>query len=166
MNYQIESIDELSGSEATIYSVFMGDEGEQTLFDQFVEMYSFEYREEVKHIVDRLAEMGNTNGAREIYFKQKEGKPGDGVCALYDDPDHKLRLYCIRYGKCAVLLGGGGLKPPDVQTWQQDKQLEKHAQLMIDISRDITNRLASGDLKWSVDGMSLEGNLNISHDDN
>jgi hypothetical protein len=165
VNYQIETIEELTGNEATIYFVYIGEE-DQTLFDQFVESHTKDFRAEVKSILDRLEETGKNRGARDIFFKLNEGKPGDGVCALYDDPDHKLRLYCIRYGKCAVLLGGGGLKPPGIKTWQQDKQLEQQAQLMIDISRDITQRLASGDLKWSSDGMRLEGNLQISQDDN
>jgi len=56
----------------------------------------------------RLKIIGNETGARESFFKTKEGIPGDGVCTLYDTPDKKLRLYCIRYGKQLIIIGAGG----------------------------------------------------------
>lgn len=39
--------------------------------------------------------MATKTGAAEHFFKLNEGKPGDGVCALFDSPDKKLRIYCI-----------------------------------------------------------------------
>ena len=106
--------------------------------------------------------MGKTTGAREQFFKCNEGKPGDGVCALYDEPDKELRLYCIRYGKVAILLGGGGPKKRQTIAWQDDKKLTKEAQIIISISKDITNRLKEGEIYWSANGYQLSGNLNFS----
>jgi hypothetical protein len=116
----------------------------------------------VKLIINKIQQIGHTTGARANFFKLDEGKPGDGVCALYDDQDSRLRLYCIRYGSVAIILGGGGPKPPGVRTWQQDGQLKTEAERMIQVSKDIIERIEAGDLKWSADGTALLGNLKIS----
>lgn len=161
MNYEIVELEEFSGRQATIYSVIM-EEDDVTLFDQFVNENKTTFRKEIKSIAGRLQEIGHTTGARQKFFKIDEGKPGDGVCALYDDPDSKLRLYCIRYGNVAIILGGGGPKPPGVEAWQDDEKLTLEAETMIQVSKDIMQRLHSGDLEWSKDGSQLLGNLTIS----
>lgn len=135
------------------------EQDEATLFDHFVNENSTDYKEEVKSILGRLEQMNQNTGAREKFFKPNEGKPGDGVCALYDDPDSKLRLYCIRYGNVAILLGGGGPKPPGIISWQQDEKLSLEANTMIRVSQDILQRIQSGDIEWSADGYQLSGNL-------
>jgi len=161
VNYEIVELEAFSGSKATIYSIIL--EGDNiTLFDHFVNENIIDYREELKSIAGRLQEIGQTTGARENFFKTKEGKPGDGVCALYDNPDSKLRLYCIRYGNVAIILGGGGPKPPGVVSWQDDKKLTLEAETIIQVSKDIMQRLHSGDIEWSKDGTQLLGDLTIS----
>jgi len=164
VNYEIVELEEFSGSQATIYSVIMEDD-DITLFDHFVNENITDYRKEVRFIANRLQEIGKTTGAREKFFKHDEGKPGDGVCALYDAPDSNLRLYCIRYGNIAVILGGGGPKPHDVIAWQDDEKLTLEAETIIQVSRDIMQRIHSGDLRWSRDGSQLLGNLTISDND-
>ena len=84
---------------------------------------------------------------------------------MYDDPDSNLRLYCIRYGNIAVILGGGGPKPDDVKAWQDDEKLTLEAETIIQVSQDIMQRIHSGDLQWSKDGSQLLGNLTISDND-
>jgi putative component of toxin-antitoxin plasmid stabilization module len=161
VNYEIVELEELSGPEATVYSIIK--EGDRhTLFDHFIKEHVGNYREEIKFIITRLHEMGKITGAREQFFKCNEGKPGDGVCALYDEPGKQLRLYCIRYGKVAILLGSGGSKKRQTIAWQDDKKLTKEAQIIIGISKDITNRLKEGEIYWSANGSQLSGNLNFS----
>jgi hypothetical protein len=161
VNYEIVELDELSGSKSTIYSVIIEDE-EFTLFDSFVEGNSVDHPDEVKLIVNRLYQIGHTFGAREQFFKLDEGKPGDGVCAIYDEEDSKLRQYCIRNGSTLIILGGGGHKPPQIRAWQQDEKLKKEAELMIWISKDIMKRMRNGEIYWSKDGSRLLGDLKIS----
>lgn len=154
----------LSGKKASIYSVIMkGDT--VTLFDHFISENIKAFESEIRFMVGRLKEIGHHAGAREQFFKTKEGKPGDGVCALYDCPDSNLRLYCIRYGSMAIILGGGGHKPKAIKAWQEDEKLSTEANTIMQVSKDITQRLASGDLEWSTDGFHLTGNLNTSEDE-
>ena len=162
MNYEIVELAQFSGNKTTVYSVIL--EGDnKTLFDHFVLENATNHKNEVKFIVNRIKEIGKTTGARLGYFKPDEGKLGDGVCALYDDPDNNLRLYCIRYSSVAIILGGGGIK--DVRAWQENEKLSLEATRMIQVSSDIMQRLKEGDLKWSPDGCRLEGNLTISDDE-
>jgi len=164
VNFEIIEIEELSGRAATIYTVLLSG-SEQTVFDNFLEENKERFKNEIKFIVNRLYEIGHRVGAREGFFKPNEGKPGDGVCALYDLPDSKLRLYCIRYGNVAIILGGGGEKPKSMRAWQESEKLSKEASRMIQVSEAITARLKSGDIEWSRDGSALEGDLNFGEDE-
>ncbi|WP_107038590.1 hypothetical protein [Brumimicrobium mesophilum] len=107
----------------------------------------------------RLKIIGNETGARESFFKTKEGVPGDGVCALYDTPDKKLRLYCIRYGKELIIIGSGGQK--NVRALQGDEKLEKENYILRWLSAKITECMQNGELSFSSDYMNFEGNLII-----
>lgn len=110
MKCRIVKIERLSGSASSIYTIFI-DDAEYSLFDIFIKDNNTLFKSELNDIVKRLRSIGSITGAREQFFKLNEGNPGDGVCALYDDPEKKLRLYCIRYGTTAIILGGGGVKP-------------------------------------------------------
>ncbi|WP_299458360.1 hypothetical protein [uncultured Microscilla sp.] len=129
----------MSGEEASIYTVLIEDEG-KTLFEKFIEENKTIYLSEIKDILARLKYIGSSRGgARENLFKTKEGSPGDGVCALYDNPDKKLRLYCIRYASQIVILGGGG--PKNVQALQEDEKLKKENYFLRWLSKQITERI-------------------------
>lgn len=158
MKYDIVVLKRYTGSKAIIYSIIP--EGEtHTLYDNFLIEHYQNFKEELKDIGKRLFQMGNTTGARESYFKLAEGKPGDGVCALYDSPEKKLRLYCIRFGSIALILGDGGEKRSNVRAWQDDIKLKAVALDLIKYAKDINNRIKTGDLHWDEDRSELTGNL-------
>lgn len=158
MNYEIVELQPYSGSEAKVYSLIPMGEVEP-LFEKFVVEYKVEFKNEVKDIIKTIYQIGHTTGARSSFFKQHEGKYGDFVCALFDSPEKKLRLYCIRFGMVAVILGGGGEKKEDIRAWQDDEKLSKEANIMIEYAKDILQRMDDGDLYWSKDRTELEGNL-------
>jgi hypothetical protein len=158
VNYEIVELEPYSGSEARIYSLIPMGENE-TLFENFVDEYKAECRNEIKQILKTIYQIGHTTGARSSFFKHHEGKYGDFVCALFDVPDKNLRVYCIRFGMVAVILGGGGEKGEGVRAWQDDEKLSKEANLMIEYAKDILKRLDDGDLYWSKDRTELQGNL-------
>ena len=85
--------------------------------------------------------------------------PGDGVCALYDDPDKNLRLYCIRYGSLIVILGGGGHKPKNIKALQEDEKLTKENNLLKAISQEISSRIKDREISYTNDHMDFEGDL-------
>lgn len=81
---------------------------------------------------------------------------------MFDEPDYKLRLYCIKYGKEIVILGGGGVK--DVRAWQDDPKLNEEASLIIKIAKEINQAIKEKDIKYSNDYMRLEGDLTFEID--
>lgn len=156
MEYEIVDT-ELTGKSAAIYSIVPVGE-KVSVFAKFLKEWKDEFPDEVNEIVERLRLIGDKLGAREGFFKHNEGKPGDGVCAFYDVPGAKLRVYCIRYGNVAIILGGGG--PKSVKAWQDDVKLNAEARKIIAYARDINDRLKHDDLYWSKSGKELLGNLN------
>ena len=156
MSYEIVRLDDLSGDEASVYSI-LEDGEELTLLEKFIDENASEYKDEVDDIIKRLFSIGHNYGAREQWFKLKEGKGGDLVCALYDNPDRKLRLYCIRYGMSLIIVGGGG--PKEVRVLQDDEKLTKENYTLRDISDAILERMRDKDIKFSDDYQELEGDL-------
>lgn len=160
MKYKLVRISKFSGEASSIYTVLTKNEqGEfqESLLDVFINKNKDLFLSEIKDIFSRLTTIGNETGAREGFFKTKEGNPGDGVCALYDSPNKKLRLYCIRYGTELIVLGGGG--PKNVRALQEDEELKTKNYFLRWLSSKITECRQNGDLSFSPDFMDFEGDL-------
>ena len=145
------------GDKAIFYSVSI-DGSEDTVFEQFVEENYDMFLKELRNIDMRIRAMSEETGAREQYFKLHEGKPGDGVAALYDLPEKNLRLYCLRFGSTTVILGGGGRKT--TRTYQEDKELDRNVKLMSRLSRMITEALKDKELRLNEDG-TFDGEMTM-----
>ena len=139
-----------------LYSVVV-DDSSTTLFENFIQENKISHAEEVKNIGMRLHTIGNDTGARYSFFKHKEGIPGDGVVALYDEPDKKLRLYAIRYGNDILILGGGG--PKNVKALQDDENLKKENYLLRAVSARIAEKIKDREIWFSANNLELEGEL-------
>lgn len=157
MHYKLQKIPELSGAMASIYTVVIDGTDK---FGEFLEENNNSHISEIKDILSRLQIIGKKTGAREHYFKIHEGKPGDGVCALYDPTEKKLRLYCIRFGNQIVILGGGGPKPKNIHALQEDAKLNDENALIRKLSKSITQNLHQV-LEFSKDYLCFEGCLEI-----
>jgi len=158
MKFKIVQLGQFNGNKAGIYSVYLFDE-QKTLFERFLMDNLITFKSEIININKTIIAINRKTGAREIFFKHNEGNLGDGVCALYDEPIKNLRLYCIRYGNSLVLLGGGGFKPKSIHKLQEDNKLREENYLLRKISALITERIKTGEIKFSDDGIELFGNL-------
>ena len=107
--------------------------------------------------------MATKTGAAENFFKLNEGKPGDGVCALFDSPDKKLRIYCIRFANVAIVVGGGGYKPKNIRAYQESSSLKKEAETVVRISRIISEAIKNKDIHLDDNGFFL-GNLKLKEE--
>lgn len=160
MNFRIVKMDDLSGSKATIYSAILeeDEESEITLFEHFLTENQDRHHAEIKDILSRLMAIGHTTGARDNYFKEWEGVPGDGVCALYDNPDKHLRVYCIRFGSGVLVIGGGGPKPKYMKALQESKKLTQENDYMKIVSHEMARRIKEKDITW-ISETELEGDF-------
>jgi hypothetical protein len=134
MKFRLQEIEQLSGRRCKIYSVLMeGDE--KTLFEQFLQENKEQFPTELTYILKNLKDIALFDGAKDHYFRpKKEGRLGDGVEALFDKPEANLRVYCIKYGRTLLVLGGGGQKPKHIRAFQEDLKLTKENYLMRQLS--------------------------------
>lgn len=160
MEVTLVKIVELSGNKATIYSVRL-DVSPDTLIEEFLASNSISFIDETKDILKRLRAIANKVGAQDHLFKLYEGNPGDGVCALYDEPDSKLRLYCIRYSTQIVVVGSGGPKSKEIKKLQDDPRLKEENYFLRWLSEQISLRIRSGEIFYSANGKEFKGNLTI-----
>jgi hypothetical protein len=165
MKFRLQEIERLSGKRCKIYTVQI-DGHEKTLFDQFSDENKANFPEEVDTIFTNLSLIGERYGARESYFRdKKEGKLGDGVEALFDQPNALLRLYAIKYGSVLLVLGGGGHKPKYIRAFQEDPKLTKENYLVREIAATLYNALKEKDLRWNREGDNFEGQFYFDSED-
>ena len=157
MEFELVKLAGFSNDEVSVYTLLNNDTG-ISLFQSFIQENQHQFPDEVKDIAKRILSFKEV-GARENFFKINEGKPGDGVCALYDDEKSNLRLYCIRYGTVLVVLGSGGHKPKTTRRLQETKKLEDENQIMRNLSAEIEKRRRNGDLSFSKDFLEIDGDL-------
>lgn len=158
MEFELVKIEDLSGKKASIYTVILDRENE-SLFERFLSENSVTFKSEIIDILKRLRTIAHNTGAREGFFKLNEGKPGDGICALYDQLGSKLRLYCIRFGHELIILGGGGPKPKSIRALQEDEKLEAENYKLREIAQYIMKALREKDIRFSNDFLDFEGDL-------
>ncbi len=74
--------------------------------------------------------MAEKHGNRDIYFEN------EGTNCVYKFKDTGiLRLYCIRYGSLAIIVGGGDTKEPWINTYQEKESLDKAVRMLRAIDR-------------------------------
>ncbi len=162
MKFEIVELLDFSGYKAGIYTVVLSN-NESSVFDNFIRENRPTFPDEIGDILSKIETIGHETGAREHLFKLNEGTLGDGICALYDNPDKKIRLYCIRYGSTTIILGGGGYK--NVRALQDDPKLKHENYQLRKISNLITKAIKEGEIAWATDGKRLVGNLIIQDDE-
>ena len=164
MRCKLVKLSRFSGNAASLYSIILNDE-QETLLDKFINENKDAFLSEIKNILMRLRTIGKNTGARTAYFKEFEGNPGDGVCALYDDEDSNLRLYCIRYGTQLVVVGNGGPKPKTISAFQENKKLTDENYFLRWLSDEITERIKEKEICYINNSLDFSGNLEFQDDE-
>ena len=134
-----------------------------TLFDEFIYKHQNSFKGEISDILQRLRTIGTKTGARAHFFKIWEGSPGDGVTALYDKPNKRLRLYCIRFSNSIVILGSGGEKK--VRTLQDDETLLTANYFLRQLSAEMTTRIKENEIRFINDYLDFSGNLEFDNNE-
>lgn len=160
-------IEELSGEKLKVYSIITEDDEEDdyTLFDRFIEANSVKFKQEVEDITNRIEVIARYTGLRDDYIKAGEGNLGDGIYALYDKPDSNLRLYFIRYGNVAIVLGGGGQKPKSIRRLQENPQLKDANYFLRKVSAVLADAVREGSLSISDEGLESNTDFNYTIDE-
>nr|DAX99614.1 MAG TPA: hypothetical protein [Caudoviricetes sp.] len=145
MGFTIVELEDLSGTKARIYSVvFDGDK--ETLLEQFFDENAA-HEKQLTKMLAKIKTMANDTGCLRQFFKEGEGKLGDGVVALSTG---KLRLYGIYFNNTVVLLGSGGIK--NVRAYQEDPSLNRKAEQVKYIASKINKGIIDRTIKVTANG--------------
>ena len=145
MGFEIVEMKELSGDKAHIYSVILNGD-EDTLLEQFFNENS-SHEKLLKKMLIKIKTMADKTGCLRQFFKDGEGRLGDGVVAL---AVQNLRLYGIYFNSTVVLLGSGGIK--NVRAYQDDPVLNKKAEQVKSIASEINRAIINKEFKVSDNG--------------
>ena len=145
MGFEIVEMKELSGDKAHIYSVILNGDGD-TLLEQFFNENSSQEKL-LKKMLIKIKTMADKTGCLRQFFKDGEGRLGDGVVAL---AVQNLRLYGIYFNSTVVLLGSGGIK--NVRAYQDDPVLNKKAEQVKSIASEINRAIINKEFKVSDNG--------------
>lgn len=158
MEIELVKIQAICGVKASFYS-FREQGNDKTKFEEFLRIYNVDHGNEVMNILGRLRSMSSKESIEEGYLKMGEGRPGDGVCALYDRPRSILRLYAFKLSSQILILGSGGVKPKHIKALQQDPILTYENSLLRRISKTIDTYIKEGDIYYQNDGLEINGQL-------
>lgn len=169
MNFTLVEIEELTGGKLKVYSIVTEENVENcyTLYDEFIEANMDKFKSEISDINDRIELMAKYTGLRDDFIKKDEGRVGDGICAFYDKPDSNLRLYFIRYGNVAIVLGGGGQKSKSIRRLQEDPILKDANYFLRQVSAALAEAVREGSLYITNEGLesNTEFNYKIDNDE-
>lgn len=158
MKCRLVKLTQLSGNRASIYSIVLNGESD-TIFEKFLRAHRNSFKGETNDLLMRLNTIGTKTGAIASFFKSHEGKYGDGVCALYDSPGKKLRLYCIRYGTPLIIVGSGGPKSKKIRALQDDPLLKEENYFLRWLAEEIGKRIQNKEIEYINNYQDFDGNL-------
>lgn len=130
-----------SDQKVAIFSVLYDGETKNE-FQKFIEKYGADdaYKDDLGVILARIQKV-EMDCAADRHFRY-EGKMREHIRALPPNIESsKLRLYCLCYGECILILGGGGIKEKETRTWQDDPQLTKNVEELQKIDKAMSQNI-------------------------
>lgn len=154
MNYTefeiLEFIPHNTNDKSSFYAVKLSNK-KLTEAEEFFKRFEESEQKKINILVSNILNM-TKRGIRDEYFKIKELKIDDNICCLSIED---LRLYCLKYGNVAVILGGGGYK--NVRAYQDSAELLGQVELLQNVCRIIDERVKEKEI--IITDNSIEGNL-------
>jgi hypothetical protein len=115
--------------------------------------------------MNRIEIMAKYTGLRDDFIKTGEGNLGDGIHALYDKPESNLRLYFIRFGNIAIVLGGGGPKPKNIRRLQENLKLKEENYFLRKVSAVLFEAVRDGSLSITDEGLESDTGFEYTIDE-
>jgi hypothetical protein len=154
VKFSIIHIEPLSGEKAQVYTIKYEDKYDSEL-RCFADKFNDTKPALIENIFQRISFISKRDGIQESFFKRECAKPNN-VFRLMETDD--LRIYCIMFSNIFLLFGSGNIKLPGTVNNDENPQLQKEIDKLIDVENCINKYLDSGELKITCNG--FEGNLN------
>lgn len=152
------------------YSVSI-DDGNTSLFENFIKKHTTENKNKLDHILNWLKEIGNNYGARTNYFRP-EGETADtsalppkGINRKPQYTEHgkkkanSLRLYCLRANESVVFLFNGDIKTD--RKAQNCPNVKPHFKLANKLTKAIDTAFVDGDIVWNENCTEISYNEDL-----
>lgn len=142
------------GIKAAFYTIKLYGETESET-DKFLIKYSTKKTKQISEITRKIDLMINKRGCLETLLSKEYNN-------IYKFSEGNLRLYCLLFGKVAIVLGGGGIK--NVRATQQSIELSSYVKMLDTVDKEITKKIKSSDVK--ITDNRIVGNLNFNLENN
>ncbi len=142
------------GKKAAFYTIKLYDEFESET-DKFLIKYSTKKAKQISEISSKIDLMINKRGCLETLLTKEYGN-------IYKFKEGKLRLYCLLFGKVAIVLGGGGIK--NVRATQDSIELSAYVKLLDIVDKEITKKIDLDEI--TITDNRIIGDLNFNLEDN
>ncbi|MBS1552100.1 MAG: hypothetical protein JST15_08545 [Bacteroidetes bacterium] len=119
--------------------------------EEFFEKFEDIEKRKIDTLFSNIENMAHRRGVIESLFKE-ESKIDDNIFCLKSED---LRLYCLKYSKVAVILGGGDYK--HVKKYQESEELHNHVKILQLVCKQVDERIKNKEI--SITDNSIEGNL-------
>lgn len=132
------------GKKAGFYTIVFDGEA-MSEADKFFEIINKKAPKKAENLYSNIEYQAEERGCQDHLFTYERD------VSVYKMKEGKWRLYCIRFGKVAVILGGGDFK--DVPKTQDSEILEGHVEKLRFVNKLINERISNGDLYISDNGL-------------
>lgn len=154
----------------TYYTVSIN--GQDSLFNSFVEKHTVENKEKLNHILQWMNVIGDIIGAHKQYFRNEaetsdtSALPPQGIIrgpvyiecnnetGTSEKRPNNLRLYCLRANESVVFLFNGDIKTS--YTAQDCPNVRVHFKLANKLTHLIDLAFKEGDIRWINDYLEIE----------
>ena len=132
-----------SGKEGRFFAIHFDGEPKNE-FDALLDRFSYDDAPDLFAIDEQINEMCERLGFRDVFFTSEDKYPTPLAALRYNKGPH--RVYCCRYGRDVLVVGGGGFKPDDADGLQDVPELKKAYDLVRYVSDEIDRQRESGAL--------------------
>lgn len=135
-------IEYYTGRKASFFSVITDDNQDDEFSLLAERLYSTEHKDKLLKLISKIQIMADKTGTRD-FFKD-EGANLVFRFNIDNDEAYPIRIYCIKYGSENIILGGGGIKLPTTQTYQEQDDLNSAVTLLRTVDKTLNESNIKG----------------------
>lgn len=148
------------GKRAKVYTIQF-QANELNAYEQFVLDNMLVVPDAVRTLDKQLRQISTKYGIIDDQFKRES--PQSHQVYRIEDTEDWLRIFCIKYSRVAIVLGGGGLKDELKVKLDENPELLKVRDILMQIEDQIHEKVISKEIKITDNG--FEGDLVFKSED-
>ena len=140
MNFSYELVPVEFGRGGSLYSFKIENQG----LSEYMRFLTYhQAHPERNRLYSKIKRMVSSSGFRGQFFKS-EARRGVVAPVKRVRASGNLRLYCLRMNEHFLIVGGGGIKPEGIATYQEVPELDTAVNVLEDVYRGYEERRQEG----------------------